>query len=276
MIFQDFLPRPELREYVACYHLRHFVFRPGEAVPFKPYPPRPEQCLSFFPRDAQRVEYPAEQRWVTQPRAVLVGQPTQRVNLHVGRDFLALIVVFRPGALFRLTGLPTGELTGTHVDAESVLSRHVRRVSEQLSSAADYAEMIRLVEHFLLATVRRSHRPALPVDRAAGGAVTAPDALSVVDLAGRSCLSPRQLERQCRERLGVGPKTFARIARLHHAYQRRFRCPQEDWLSTALACGYYDLQHLAKDFRALAGAGPTALFAQDERAPERAFGWRES
>ncbi|KAA9327722.1 AraC family transcriptional regulator [Hymenobacter busanensis] len=276
MIFQDFHPRPELREYVACYHLRHFVFQPGEVLPFKPYPPRPEQCLTFFPREGQRVEYPAAQRWVAQPRAVLVGQATQRVNLHVGRDFLALIVVFRPGALFRLTGLPAGELTGTHVDAESVFSPDVRRLSEHLSSSTDYDEMIRLVEGFLLAVAHRGRRPALPVDRIASGVVEFPGAPSVVDLAGRSCLSPRQLERQCRERLGVGPKTFARIARLHHAYRRRFHCPQEDWLSTALACGYYDLQHLAKDFRDLAGASPTTLFQQDERAPERAFGWQES
>lgn len=276
MIFQDFFPQAELREYVALYHLRHFVFQPGEAVPFKPYPPRPEQCLTFFPRDAQRLEYPAEGRWVTQPRAVLVGQPTQRVNLHVGRDFLALIVVFQPGALFRLTGVPARELTDAHVDAESVFSREARLVSERLSSSTDYPEMIQLVEMFLLEVVRRSHRGALPLDRVAQGVVQHPGQHSVVDLASQSCLSPRQVERQCRDRLGVGPKTFARIARLHHTYQRRFRHPREDWLSTALACGYCDYQHLAKDFRDLAGASPTVLFRQDESAPERAFGWQES
>jgi hypothetical protein len=84
------------------YYLRHFVFDAGSPLPYKPYPPRPEQCLCFYPRDPETAEYVGENRKILRPRSVLLGQQTGRMNRHIGRDFIVLAVNFHPGALFRL------------------------------------------------------------------------------------------------------------------------------------------------------------------------------
>ena len=52
---------------------------------------------------------------------------------------------------------------------------------------------------------------------------------------------------------------FARIVRFSTAFNLKDDCPGRDWLSTAVAYGYYDYQHLAKDCRALTGCLPPAL-----------------
>ncbi|RYZ49229.1 MAG: AraC family transcriptional regulator, partial [Sphingobacteriales bacterium] len=77
-------------------------------------------------------------------------------------------------------------------------------------------------------------------------------------------------------RMGIPPKLFTRIARLTKAFRMKYNQPTLDWLSIALYGGYHDYQHLAKDFRELAGTTPTAYFREESKAPERHFGFRDS
>jgi AraC-like DNA-binding protein len=67
-------------------------------------------------------------------------------------------------------------------------------------------------------------------------------------------LGERQLERRCRAGLGLSPKQWQQLTRFHAvlgAAMHRRRLPDAD---TALAAGYYDQSHLARDVRRLAGA----------------------
>ncbi|WP_369407610.1 DUF6597 domain-containing transcriptional factor, partial [Hymenobacter arizonensis] len=134
MLLQDFLPSPPLRDYVRLIQVIHFVFPAGAALPFKAYPPRPEQCLAFYPRDAEAVAYDGRPK-VTRPRAALIGQHAVVSNRYVGREFLALQVVLQPGALYRLTGIPQGELTNTFIDADAVWGAELRQLTARLGSA---------------------------------------------------------------------------------------------------------------------------------------------
>ena len=279
MLLQDFLPSPPLRDYVRLIQVIHFVFPAGAALPFKAYPPRPEQCLAFYPRDAESVAYaggPAAIR----PRSVLIGQHTVVSNRYVGREFLALQVVLQPGALFRLTGIPQGQLTNTYIDAEAVWTAELRQLNERLGSAAAWPEMLPLIEGFLLGRIRRLRGAAHPADavgqlllRPGTGGVGRPGLDALADFA---CLSARQLDRQFARRLGVGPALYARIVRFDRAFRFKNCHPALDWLSIALACGYHDHQHLAKDYREFTGHSPSAFFRQESQAPERGLGLVET
>jgi len=74
------------------------------------------------------------------------------------------------------------------------------------------------------------------------------------------------------ERTGVSPKMFDRITRFDRVYKLRNNRPDLDWLSIALNCGYYDYQHLAKDYRDFTGTTPVSFYQIDQKAPERLFG----
>jgi AraC-like DNA-binding protein len=277
MICQDFLPSPPLRDFVRCYHLRHFVFEETSNVPFKPYAPRPEQTLAFYPRGYEQVEYVASKRIVQRPRSILIGQYIERTNRHLsGRDFCTFLIDFQPGVLHRLTGIPFYELTNSFIDAEAVFSKEIRLVNERLNSTADYAEMIAIVETFLLEVVRTIKPDRHPIDTITNRLIERPEDTSIIQLAESSFLSPRQFERRFKQRMGIGPKLLARIARLTKAFGIKYNHPDLDWLSVALLVGYHDYQHLAKDFRDLAGATPTAYFQEDTKAPERHFGLLDS
>jgi hypothetical protein len=73
LIFRDLQPRPELREFVRLYHLRHFMFGSSFELPSKPYPPRPEQTLMFYTRDQGSIDY-IDGGIVKRAQAVICGQ----------------------------------------------------------------------------------------------------------------------------------------------------------------------------------------------------------
>ena len=52
----------------------------------------------------------------------------------------------------------------------------------------------------------------------------------------------------------------------------RNRFPQKDWLSIALHAGYYDYQHLGKDYLEFTGMSSVDFTAMEQAAYERQFG----
>ncbi|GAB2791910.1 helix-turn-helix domain-containing protein [Rhabdobacter roseus] len=280
MIYEYRLPSPPLREYVRLLQIIHLDFSKVPVVPFKPYWPRPDHCLAFYPRDHETVEYVDSGRQEAKPRSALIGQPTVVTNRYVGRDFFVFQVVFQPGALFRLTGLPAHALTNTFLDAEAVFSPEIKRVNDRLGSTDRYPDMIQIVEQFLHYLIRKSKRDRLPIDKVSHWMLHAPQGTSPllrsVDwLAKEACLSPKQFYRQSVERLGVSPKLFDRIIRFDQAVKYNNAQPRKDWLSIALETGYHDYQHLVRDFRTFTTLTPPQFAQQDSKAPERSFGIAE-
>lgn len=70
-------------------------------------------------------------------------------------------------------------------------------------------------------------------------------------------LGERQLERLFAERVGLGPKRFARVMRL----QRALEAPA-DLATLALRAGYADASHVVREIRSLCGVTPGALLAE--------------
>jgi AraC-like DNA-binding protein len=222
------------------------------------------------------VEYIAGKEIIQRPRSVIIGQHTIRTNRHLGSNFIVFIVDFRPGVLYRLLGVPLHELTNTFCDAEVFFSKDIRLVNERLSSTESFMEMKHIVEQFLLGLIRKSKKPPHPLDKVSSLLLQHSPAYSLDWLASQSCLSVRQFQRIFIERMGIGPKLYARIARFDKAFRMKNNCPQDDWLTIALACGYTDYQHLVRDYKEFAFVTPCVFYLEDSKAPERCFGRHES
>lgn len=273
-IFDYRFPCPSLRDYVRQFQIVGCSFPASIAVlPVKAYWPRAENCLSFFPKDPEQVEYGFDGKLIESARSRIYGQHSIVTNRHVGREFMVFQVQFQPGALFRLTGIPSHELTNSFVDAEGVFSTEIRLVNERLSYTRHYTEMIPIVEEFLLRLVGRARRKDLhPIDRVSQFILQQPSTTSLDWLADQACLSQRQFYRQFVEREGVSPKLYARIARFERAMKLKNAQPAKDWLSVAIDLGYYDYQHLVRDFKEFTNLTPNGFLLADGHSPERVFG----
>jgi AraC-like DNA-binding protein len=273
MICKDFIPSVALTDYINRYRLRHFVFDDGIKVSFKPFPPRPEQCLIFYPRGMEITEYPNDGKKVRLPRSVVSGQFIERINRYVSHpEFLMITVDMKPGALHRITGIPFKELTNQNIDAELIFNSKIRVVNERLGSIDSYTEMIAFIESFFLQLLKNTKKEFLAVDHVLNVVAKSSDIFSLDHLAQMAYLSARQLERKFDERIGINPKTFLRISRFNQSYWMRLKYEKLDWLSIAIRCGYTDYQHLVKDYKDFANTTPNIFFAEEKLAPGRVLG----
>ncbi len=86
MLIADFLPGPLLRKFVQCYRIVYFQFDKTDHIPFKAYPPKPEQCLHFFLRDSFAIAKDNKKDF--QPHILLSGQQTSLIKQYNGNDFI--------------------------------------------------------------------------------------------------------------------------------------------------------------------------------------------
>lgn len=275
MILRDITPSPPLQAYVRKHQIIRFKFGATIQLPVKAYWPRPEQCIMFYLRDLQNISTPNSNIYEKHPNCTISGQYTFVSNRYVTNDFWALQIVLQPGALYRLTGIPTYELANTFIDAEAIWNPEIRQVHEQISNCDNVDESIKIAEDFLSNIIRKSKYDSLGIDKVGQIILLNEMPQSIDYLANQSCLSVRQFNRKFTERNGVGPKSFDRINRFDRAIRMKNRLSSLDWLSIAVACGYYDYQHMAKDFLDFTAMTPNSFYELDTKAPERGFGNKE-
>lgn len=267
MIYQELLPGPALQPFVRNYllvHLHDVVF------PVKPYPTRIEQALVFFARGHISCYDPLTNTSTKIASNALFGQQVSRLNFHtfMEPDFLMLMVIFQPGAMYRLLGFSSNELTRQFCDAESVINSELQSVNDQIANASNYVEMVERAEEHLLRKLRTIKINAHPIDRIGALLLHNPTPFSLDWLANQANLSPRQFERKFSERIGIGPKLYSRISRFHQTFAYKEKHQAVDWLTVAVQFGYTDYDHLAKDFRQFTNVTPNIILKEYAQRPE--------
>jgi AraC-like DNA-binding protein len=177
---------------------------------------------------------------------------------------------FRPGQAARFIDAAAHELLDG--DAELGALTRVRELAERIAEARDDEARCAVASEALLDTRNRTRPADARLDHALSVIRLAPAAAAVSTLAASCGLSERQFGRRFLERVGIGPKRFARIMRLEHALTLA-RDSAQSQAVLAVRAGYSDEPHLLRDFRALTGLTPKALaaerrvgFVQDEPA----------
>ncbi len=276
LAYQEVRPSAALRPVVEC------LWQATDRAPRRRDPERivPDACPEVIVHLGDRFSRQVGGRWRLQPRAFLAGTLSRPWILRAGRRIDTFGVRFRPGELTRIfpldlqqatdRELPLGRLAG----AEG--SRLVRALRESRDAGERFARADRWLLECLAAAPRRRPRPtgaAVDLIRRSHGRQP------IAQVAERLGVSRRRLERAFARDLGIRPKLFARIVRLHAALARLAAAERIPAVEIALAAGYFDQSHLLRDFRGVAGRSPRADRAHDgEMArhftrPDRVLAW---
>ena len=275
MFIDNIKPSPALNEFIRIYRVIDFHFPEGEPLFPKLYTPRPEICLQFYPKDRERIQYTNHEQPIMGNTSTLAGQHTVTHSRFVPKNFLSFQVVFQPGAFYRLTGIPAEMLTNYSLTADEIFGREADYINEQLLETKDYREMIKLVEAFLITVVKKVNKPQHPIDKIALLMLSDYEKYSLDFFIREACISQRQFDRKFSELAGISPKKFLRIIRFDKVFRMKNRFPERDWLTIAIHCGYYDYQHLVKDYKEFTGFTPTQFFEADTMGPDRILGVAE-
>ena len=269
MLIKDIQPHISLTEFVRKYQIIRWQYDANATPPSKFLAPRPEHSLTFYIRDLQSYSFIGSTKRETYPKSIVSGIHTNTLIRDCGHDFWALKIIFQPCALFRLTGLPMHELVSNFADAEAIFSKDVTLVYERLNGTDNLNEMLGQIEFYLQKLISQKTKNIHAIDFVCQQLLTQNNKLSIDVLAKQSCLSTRQFIRKFEERTGISPKTYDKIVRFDKAYRQKNNNPNLDWLSIALDSGYYDYQHLTKDYKDFTNHTPVTYYEIDKKAPER-------
>jgi AraC-like DNA-binding protein len=162
----------------------------------------------------------------------------------------------RPGVAYLLTGISTDTLVDRRIDLTSIESfRDLIAVEPRPRTPAEH---IASLEQFLLE--RLEHAAIHPVvasvlaelERKRGD-------LQASELAARSGISPRHLNRLMHRWVGYGSKRLATIVRFQATLHEMERSAHLPVASLAMENGYFDQSHLTHDTVRFSGATPGDL-----------------
>lgn len=273
VLIKDIPPRSNLQKYVRKYQVFRFVFDKQITPPIKYHYPRPEHCITFYIKDAQKYRYSDLATIQPYPQCVINGMHTVPVYRYAGNDFLAIKAILKPTVLYYLCKLSLNDITNTFINAKDILGNEVSLVCDSLKELDKLTEMITIIENFIESRIKRIKDDCQPIDKATDYILNEKNNASIEWLANQSCLSVRQFIRKFEERIGISAKTFERIIRFDKAYRMKNSHPEYDWLYIAIACDYHDYQHMVKDFKEFSNLTPASLYELEVNAPERSFGF---
>jgi AraC-like DNA-binding protein len=128
--------------------------------------------------------------------------------------------------------------------------------AERLMEARTLDAAVRTLAQMLLerSSIVRAPEPRIAF---AMRALWSSETPSIDELASRIGWSRQHQNRAFSTHVGIGPKQFARIARLQRALRSIEEQPDVDLARAACELGYFDQAHMARDFRQLAGIAPS-------------------
>ncbi|MBE1300692.1 MAG: helix-turn-helix domain-containing protein [Alteromonadaceae bacterium] len=198
-----------------------------------------------------------EGEWVTHD--VFIGQRTKLYSIEWPINTQLFAIRLRAGAAFALLQRPVNEITDTTLPlAETLLAK----LGETLKNIEfeNSRQVVKVTNDFLM-SLANSHQATdatinkvLPYIKRANGDV------DVNQLSNELGLTRRTLERKFAQHIGVAPKLYCRIQRLHH-FLRHYRTNAGLSLTGAAnEAQFYDQSHFIKEFKAFTGTSPAKFF----------------
>ncbi|MGK6310129.1 helix-turn-helix domain-containing protein [Variovorax sp. DT-64] len=202
---------------------------------------------------------------VGSPSAVVAGASTAPALVRLRGRIDGVSLTLRPGGAAGLLGLPAGELAGMAVPLDTLWGGEGTRLLERMAQAPDDAARMALLHAALQRRLReadggfasqRAAAHAAQLIAASGGRRPLREVAETVGV------GERRLQQLFHAHVGLSPRAWGRLARLHGCLRALRRQANPDWAEMAIDHGYYDQSHLANEFRALCGLTPTEFLGR--------------
>lgn len=258
----QFLPvHPALRQVLESVVVMNVDFTQSTLDPVYCYPwsARAHMFLQIS-EEPVLVKIPQEEKFYAIPANLIMGARLRNDLVNLGVKRHVVVITFKAGVLQRLIGIPLHEITNLDINASLVFATEIREMEQRLKEAKNNTEIKNIIDRFFLSKLSVI-KEENAFDKAIDYLVANNGNVAVSKLAYHANISMRQFERRCNERLGVSPKLFARLTRFAAAYLLKEKNPTLSWTSIAYEAGYFDQNHLIRDFKSFSGFTPAVIDA---------------
>ena len=200
--------------------------------------------------------------WRRQPRVFLYGQFRRALALHTDQAMRLLSVRFHPHTAAAFFGVGGGDLQAMPIEFADLCK--AAAAIRWLSELGDTDEVDAIYPRLLIA-LRKLARQALQPDPLTATALQLIQTLTrheprmrVATVAKRLHTSPRKLERIFNREVGLSPKLYSRISRVHYA-QSLLATSAHGLAVIAHLAGYADQSHFSREVVEFCGRTPADI-----------------
>ncbi len=194
------------------------------------------------------------------PNSFLYGQITQFKDIKLPNKTSLIIVVFQPTGVNQLLGIPAFELRDNIVNLDDIFGNKSKELEEKLIESLTIQEKLNFLNLFFTSlALNNLRRKEKIVSTSIDFIVKNKGLISNSQLVKHTGYTERHIERLFRDSIGVNPKNFANIIKLHiFLKQLKNKTEQSNLTQIAYMAGYVDQSHLIKEFKKFTGITPTA------------------
>jgi AraC-like DNA-binding protein len=182
-------------------------------------------------------------------------------------------ITLRPGAAAALLGLPAGEIAGNAVHLDELWQGGAAELLARMAEAPDDAARVAMLQAVLRRRLLDGSGTAHPAAMHAAGLIAASGGQQPLrEVAAAVGVGERRLQQLFHAHVGLSPRAWGRLARLHGCLRALRLRPTPSWAQVALESGFYDQSHLVNEFRALCGVTPTEFLGRATSASSKTTG----
>ncbi|UKT64515.1 helix-turn-helix domain-containing protein [Pedobacter mucosus] len=272
-----YTPENELKNYINYIAYREFDTLSDEL--HKPMPARHDIHMMFMIRSSMHDfindnedQNSYTKNIVTAPECVFSGSLTSYKGYIVFKGYVKLLVIhFKPAGFFWLFGISPNEIVNYLGNCSDFFSNQVIVLHNRLQEAKTPNEMFTLTNVFLLQQLKLNSKvkKCSSLLRVSDYLNINTNHVSIAHLAYESNMSLKTFERKFKEQIGLPPKLFERIKRFGDAIELKMKYEDISWTNICFKLGYFDQNHLIKDFTKFSGLSPSAFFKMIPPPPEK-------
>jgi AraC-like DNA-binding protein len=202
--------------------------------------------------------------YLPSPDYTLIGLFIKPYDVHFRNLVKVFGIRFKPEGIYHIFGIPASELHHNFTDMETVAGRLFGEFCSRIKESYSTFNMISLTEKYLIDNINKSKLNLYYLNKAAEIIRKSNGNISIDELAGKVYISSRQLEREFKQKLGISPKSYMRIARLNKVNRKIKNGERINLTGLSFSAGYSDQAHFIKDFRHFTGVSPKVFINKKE------------
>jgi AraC-like DNA-binding protein len=264
VLLKEYQPDELLKPYIACY--REGTFNTYElSLLSQKVVPHGYIDLIIHLSD-QHCDLILDGDWRHSPDFTIIGMWTYSYNVRFRHKVDVFSVRFKPEGIYELFNIPASEFGNNLGDSREILGKPFHDFCSTIRDLKTMDKRIDFANRFLKKQLLKNSKGYRNYVQLAADIIRQEySGFSIDDLSDKVCISPRQLEREFKKKIGVSPKFYMRMHRVNHIHRLLVEDKQLRLAEVAHYCGYADQAHFIREFKELTGDVPSLFLNERDQ-----------
>jgi AraC-like DNA-binding protein len=264
VLIQEYQPDELLSPYIDCYREGTFNTYSLSLLSQKVVPHGYIDLIIHLSDKHCEMIYSGD--WKNTPDFTLIGMWTQSYNVQFRHKVDVFSIRFKPEGIYELFNIPASQFGNNQADSREILGKSFDDLCSKIRDLKNMGQRIDLANSYLKKQLFRNSKGHRNYVQLAADIIRQEHlGLSIDELSDKVCISPRQLEREFKKKIGVSPKFYSRMIRVNQVHRMLSEEKDLRLVSVAHHCGYADQAHFIRDFKVLTGDVPTLFLNERDQ-----------